>query len=81
MNAKLRSEEFAPARILGIETSCDETAAAVVENGRIVQSNVIASQAEIHARYGGVFPEVASREHIRIIYAVIDEALQKRISV
>lgn len=77
MNAKLRSEEFAPARILGIETSCDETAAAVVENGRIVQSNVIASQAEIHARYGGVFPEVASREHIRIIYAVIDEALQK----
>jgi N6-L-threonylcarbamoyladenine synthase len=48
-------------RILGIETSCDETAAAVVENGRRILSNVIASQTDLHAQYGGVFPEVASR--------------------
>jgi N6-L-threonylcarbamoyladenine synthase len=66
-----------PARILGIETSCDETAAAVVENGRIILSSVIASQAGIHAKYGGVFPEVASREHIRMMYPVIEEALQQ----
>lgn len=64
-----------PARILGIETSCDETAAAVVEDGRTVLSNVVASQAELHAKYGGVFPEVASREHIRTIYTVVEEAL------
>jgi N6-L-threonylcarbamoyladenine synthase len=63
------------ARVLGIETSCDETAAAVVEDGRTVLSNVVASQAELHAKYGGVFPEVASREHIRTIYTVVEEAL------
>jgi len=68
---------FPPARILGIETSCDETAAAVVENGRRMLSNVVASQAEMHAKFGGVFPEVASREHIRTIYTVIDEALSQ----
>ncbi|HZW04210.1 MAG TPA: tRNA (adenosine(37)-N6)-threonylcarbamoyltransferase complex transferase subunit TsaD [Anaerolineaceae bacterium] len=66
---------FAAARVLGIESSCDETAAAVVENGRVLLSNVVASQVEIHARYGGVFPEVASRQHIRTIYAVVEEAL------
>lgn len=66
-----------PARILGIESSCDETAAAVVENGRIILSNVVASQAELHAQYGGVFPEVASRQHIRVIYPVIEQALQQ----
>lgn len=69
--------DFKPARILGIESSCDETAAAVVENGRSILSNVVATQIEIHAKYGGVFPEVASRQHIRTIYAVIDEALQQ----
>jgi len=68
--------ELPPARILGIETSCDETAAAVVENGRLMLSNVIASQVDLHARYGGIFPEVASREHVRVIYPVIDQALQ-----
>jgi N6-L-threonylcarbamoyladenine synthase len=67
--------ELLPARILGIESSCDETAAAVVENGRMVLSNVVASQADIHAKYGGIFPEVASREHIRKIYSVVEEAL------
>ncbi|MBI3158177.1 MAG: tRNA (adenosine(37)-N6)-threonylcarbamoyltransferase complex transferase subunit TsaD [Chloroflexi bacterium] len=66
-----------PARVLGIETSCDETAAAVVEDGRRALSSVVASQAELHAKYGGVFPEEASREHIRTIYAVVEEALQQ----
>jgi N6-L-threonylcarbamoyladenine synthase len=64
-------------RILGIETSCDETAAAVVENGQKILSNVIASQVDLHAQYGGVFPEVASREHIRVIYAVVEQTLKQ----
>ncbi len=63
--------------ILGIETSCDETAAAVVAAGRRTLSNVVASQVEIHARYGGVFPEIASRQHIRDILPVIEEALSQ----
>lgn len=62
-------------RILGIESSCDETAAAVVEDGQTVLSNVIASQADLHARYGGVFPEVASRRHVEVIVPVVDQAL------
>lgn len=61
--------------ILGIESSCDESAAAVVENGRRVMSNVVASQTELHERYGGVFPEMASRQHIRAITPVLREAL------
>lgn len=64
-------------KILGIETSCDETACAVVENGRRVLSSVIASQIDIHAATGGVVPEVAAREHVLKIRAVIEEALQK----
>jgi N6-L-threonylcarbamoyladenine synthase len=64
-------------RILGIETSCDETAAAVVENGHKILSNIIASQVDLHAQYGGIFPEVASREHIRVIYAVVEQALKQ----
>lgn len=64
------------ARILGIETSCDETAAAVVENGRVILSSPVASQADLHAKYGGVFPEVASRQHILTIYPIIEQALQ-----
>ena len=62
-------------QILGIETSCDETAAAIVENGRRILSNVIASQAEMHGRYGGVVPEVASRQHLEAVLPVIDAAL------
>jgi N6-L-threonylcarbamoyladenine synthase len=62
-------------RILGIESSCDETAAAVVENGRLILSNVVASQVDLHAKYGGVFPEVASRQHILAIYPVVEQAL------
>lgn len=65
------------ARILGIETSCDETAAAVVENGRVILSNAVTSQAELHAQYGGVFPEMASRQHVRTIHAIVDEALKR----
>ena len=64
-------------RILSIETSCDETAAAVVQNGEKIISSVIASQVDLHARYGGVFPEVASREHVRVIYAVVEQALKE----
>jgi N6-L-threonylcarbamoyladenine synthase len=65
----------ADALLLGIETSCDETAAALVsEDGRIL-SNVVSSQAALHARFGGVVPEVASRQHLRLILPVVDEAL------
>jgi N6-L-threonylcarbamoyladenine synthase len=62
-------------RILGIETSCDETAAAVVEDGRIVCSSVVSSQVDLHARFGGVVPEIASRAHVELITDVIEEAL------
>jgi N6-L-threonylcarbamoyladenine synthase len=62
-------------KILGIETSCDETAAAVVEDGRKVLSNQIASQVEIHARYGGIVPEVASRQHLLSIIPILKQAM------
>ncbi len=64
-------------RILGIETSCDETAAAVVEDGRTVLSSVVASQLETHGKYGGVVPELASREHLRAIVPVVRLALEQ----
>lgn len=63
-------------RILAIETSCDETAAAVIQDGKYIISNVVASQIDLHAQYGGVFPEMASRAHIETIVPVIDEALK-----
>ena len=63
--------------ILGIETSCDETAAAVVVNGRETLSNVISSQIDIHTEYGGVVPEIASRKHIEKISQVVDEAIKE----
>jgi N6-L-threonylcarbamoyladenine synthase len=69
--------ELPPTRILGIETSCDETAAAIVEDGRLILSSVVASQVDLHAKYGGVFPEVASRQHIKTIYPIIEQALQE----
>ncbi|MCE1253290.1 MAG: tRNA (adenosine(37)-N6)-threonylcarbamoyltransferase complex transferase subunit TsaD [Anaerolineae bacterium] len=72
-----KSSQRPTVRILGIESSCDETAAAVIENGRALLSNVVATQIDLHAKYGGVFPELASRQHIRTIYAVIDQALQQ----
>jgi N6-L-threonylcarbamoyladenine synthase len=62
-------------KILGIETSCDETAAAVVDDGRQIRSSVVASQADLHARFGGVVPEIASRAHVELIDDVIEQAL------
>lgn len=64
-------------RILGIETSCDETAAAVVEDGHKLLSNVVASSMDIHAKYGGVIPEIAARSHIEAINPVIADALKQ----
>src|ERR1700690_91628 len=64
-------------RILGIETSCDETAAAVIENGRALLGSTVATQMDIHARYGGVFPEVASRQHVLSIVPVVEDALSR----
>jgi N6-L-threonylcarbamoyladenine synthase len=61
--------------ILGIETSCDETAAAVVVDGKTMNSNVVATQIDLHAKYGGVFPEVASRAHVEAISTVVDQAM------
>src|ERR1041385_1227236 len=67
--------ELKSARILAIETSCDETACAVLENGRELLSSTVASQMDIHARYGGVFPEVASRQHVLSIIPVVEQTL------
>ena len=64
-------------KILAIESSCDETAAAVVENGRKVLSNVISTQIDIHTLYGGVVPEIASRKHLERINQVVKEALKQ----
>lgn len=66
-----------PARILAIESSCDETACAVIEDGRRLLASTVASQMEIHARYGGVFPEVASRQHVLSIIPVVNQVLAK----
>ncbi len=64
-------------RVLGIETSCDETAAAVVENGRVALSDVVSTQIDIHRRWGGVIPELASRNHVLQVMPVIDEAMTR----
>ena len=63
--------------LLTIETSCDETAAAVVRDGRFILSSVVSSQVAIHAEYGGVVPEIASREHLEMITPVIRQALEE----
>ena len=63
-------------KILAFESSCDETAVAVVEDGRIVLSDAIASQADMHALYGGVVPEIASRKHVEVICALTEQALR-----
>jgi N6-L-threonylcarbamoyladenine synthase len=75
----MRSErEGSPGvRILGIESSCDETAAAVVEDGRKILSSVVASQIDVHRKYGGVVPELASREHLRQVVPVVREAMTR----
>jgi len=64
-------------KILGIESTCDETSAAVVEDKRIVLSNILASQAKLHNKYGGVVPELASRKHLEALPIVVDEALNE----
>jgi len=63
--------------IFGIETSCDETAAAVVADGRRLRSNVVASQIDLHRQYGGVVPEVASRQHLLAIIPVVEQAMRE----
>ena len=70
-------KEIRNINILAIESSCDETAAAVVHNGRKVLSNIISSQIDLHKLYGGVVPEIASRKHIEKINQVIEEALKE----
>ena len=65
--------------ILALETSCDETAAAVVRNGREVLSNIISSQIDTHRLYGGVVPEIASRKHVEVISQVVSHALEESI--
>ncbi|MFW7382073.1 MAG: tRNA (adenosine(37)-N6)-threonylcarbamoyltransferase complex transferase subunit TsaD [Oligoflexus sp.] len=64
-------------RILGIESSCDETAAAVVESGQNVLSSVIASQIDVHRLFGGVVPEIAAREHLKVVAPIVEQALQE----
>src|SRR5256714_7536204 len=63
--------------ILGIETSCDETAVAVVEDGRTIRSNLISSQIDVHRRFGGVVPELASRAHVEALNPMLDHALRE----
>lgn len=63
--------------VLGIETSCDETSAAIVKNGRKILSNVISSQADLHQKYGGVVPEIASRKHVELIMPVINQSIEE----
>src|SRR3954466_14785513 len=64
-------------RVLGLESSCDETAAAIVDDGTVVRSDVVASQNEVHAKYGGVVPELASRAHILNVVPVVQAALDR----
>lgn len=71
-----RREPFQPALVLALETSCDETSVALLRNGREVLCNRIASQEELHARYGGVVPEIACRRHFEVIHPLLEEALQ-----
>src|SRR5271157_1694453 len=75
--AKMTPEKSSGVKILGIESSCDETAAAVVVDGRKIVSSVVASQIDIHRKYGGVVPELASREHLRQIVPVVREAMSE----
>ena len=75
MSEALIGEHETALRVLGIETSCDETAAAVVEDGRVIRANVVASQIALHQRYGGVVPELAARGHVTAIAPVIETAL------
>jgi len=66
--------------VLGVETSCDDTAAAVLRDGRTILANTVSSQDEVHGPYGGVVPELASRQHIQNILPIVDGALHKAVS-
>ena len=77
MEPPLQRKKDLPLNILAFESSCDETAAAVVRDGRTVLSDAIASQADMHALYGGVVPEIASRKHVEAIAALTDQALRQ----
>lgn len=77
LNVKHKLKIDSATVVLGIETSCDETAAALVMGGNDVLSSVVASQLEVHARFGGVVPEIASRAHLEAITPVINEAISK----
>src|SRR5258708_34635066 len=70
-------DESLAMRVLGIESSCDETGAAVVVDGRTIRSNVVATQVAIHQRYGGVVPEVASRQQLSAILPVLESGLEQ----
>src|ERR1051326_2729476 len=74
---RISYNQFLMSTILGIESTCDETGAAVVVDGRIVRSNIVASQIDLHAKYKGVVPEIASRAHIENILPVLRESLQQ----
>ena len=74
-NSRFRGER--KRLILGLETSCDETAAAVVTDDGGIHANIVSSQADLHARYGGVVPEVASRRHLELVSPVMREALDR----
>ena len=63
--------------VLGIETSCDDTAAAVITDGTSIRSNIVASQSGMHKKYGGIIPEISSREHLTFLIPVVNEALNK----
>ena len=63
--------------VLGIETSCDDTAAAVITDGTYIRSNIVASQSDMHKKYGGIIPEIASREHFTSLIPVVGEALNE----
>ena len=63
--------------VLGIETSCDDTAAAVITDGTSIRSNIVASQSDMHKKYGGIIPEISSREHLTSLIPVVNEALNK----
>ena len=80
LKASAKTEKFKNGQdtiILAVETSCDETSCAVLKNGREALSNVISTQVEIHRKYGGVVPEIASRKHIELIDYVVDQALRE----
>lgn len=63
-------------KVLAIETSCDETSSAVVRGGRVILSNVVSSQIDVHRKFGGVVPEIASRKHVEMLIPVVDEAIK-----